>query len=486
MIKIPVQSERIWPWPQFLYFLGAVMACLLLTLSIQYGSGYYNYISISLFVASVTLSVLVIPLLFLTKSGKISPSFTTSTLILFVAVLLILELYLGTQDVYLHYNQNPLFPKFAPGITWLIILLTATYLIGLARFTPQSSWGQTLSNLNQYRFPLILLLALILKITAIFASPTHHIDVGIIMQESSTHLLNGQNPYGTKTAWLDGFDYLPLNLLLPLPFYAILGDTRFGSVFWEMVGILFVYRLAKTELRALPKLVNLAELVILLFFLQPRGLFVIEQSWGEPLMVGAMAVAFYFFYYQPAGPLADVLFGLMLVIKQYLVFMTLPLLILYHRAWKRYLITGLACLAVLLPFILWNPLAFYKMTVLHFMQLPIQTDSLSLTAYFAEYGLLVPRWVSPVAATIVAVGLGLLLSRFGLVGYFQAASLTLLTLFLLGQQAFANYYYLISFMQVLALVFFLVIQFAPSGRSTPGFSETTIEQQRSHAEPIRS
>lgn len=486
MIKVSVQRERIWPWPQFLYFLGAATACLLLTLSIQYGSGYYNYVSISLLAASVVLSILVIPLLFLTESGKIPPSFTTSTLILFVAVLLILELYLGTQDAYLHYNQNPLFPKFAPGITWLTILLTATYLIGLARFTPQSSWGQALANLSQYRFPLILLLALILKITAIFASPTHHIDVGFMMQESSTHLLGGQNPYDTKTAWLDGFIYLPLNLLLPLPFYAILGDTRFGSVFWEVIGVIFVYRLAKTELRTLPKLANLAELVVLLFFLQPRSLFVIEQSWGEPLMAGAMAVAFYFFYYQPAGPLADVLFGLMLAIKQYLVFMGLPLFILYRRAWKRYLITGLACLAILLPFILWNPAAFYQRTVSHYVQLPIITNSLGLTAYWAEHGLLIPRWVSPIAAAIVAAGLSLLLQRFGLVGYFQTASLTLLTLFLLGQQAFANYYYLISFMQVLALVFFLVIQFAPSSRSTPGFSETTIEQQVPHVEPIRS
>jgi hypothetical protein len=185
-----------------------------------------------------------------------------------------------------------------------------------------------------------------------------------------------------------------------------------------MAGVLFVYRLAKTELRALPKLVNLSELIILLFFLQPRGLFVIEQSWGEPLIVGTMAVAFYFFYYQPAGPLADILFGLMLAIKQYLVFMGLPLVILYHAPGNAtHHQPGLPGDPV--PFILWDR---------GVLQLPSPTLCNYLSNRLAQFnpsaaGLLIPRWIGPVAATCPAE----LLCRFAWWIFFHA--FTLLTLF---------------------------------------------------------
>jgi hypothetical protein len=280
-----------------------------------------------------------------------------------------------------------------------------------------------------------------------------------MMQDSSAILLAGRNPYTAPTAGLDGFVYWPIHLLLPLPFYLLLGDTRFGSIFWEGVGISAMYALARAELRPAPKLVHLAELALLLFVLQPRNLFVIEQSWGEPLMVGLTAITFYFFYYQPRGPLADISLGVLLAIKQYLIFMLLPLFILYDRNWKRYALTLLVIGVIFLPFIIWNPAGFYAQTITHFFRLPIQTDALGLTAYFYEQGILLPRWLGPILAAI-AVALGLLLKRFAILGYLHTIILCFFTLFLLGQQAFANYYYFISFMQAIALVFFLVYQFA--------------------------
>lgn len=438
----------VWSWPQLAYFFGAVLACFLLILSIQYGSGYYNPISIRLLLSSVALSILIILPLFWTQftasNQKLLSNFSIEAVILFTNLLLIFVLMLGLQDAYLHYNQNPLFPTFAKGVGWLIVLIVTTYLITLP------VWAE----IN--RFKLIMGLMLILKIVVVFSSYIHINDVDIMMQESLAHLLAGRNPYATATAGFAGYIYLPLNLLLPLPFYVGFGDTRFGSIFGELLGVAFIYKLAATALSSTPKLVKLVELVILLFVLQPRGLFFIEQACAEPLVVGIIGIYLYFFTYKPANLLTDILLAALLAIKQYLIFMCLPLFILHNFNWKRYTNTVLALALFILPFVWWNPVAFYDRTVLHFFQLPIQTTSLGLAAYFSEQDVSIPRWISPVAVAIVTPGLGLLLKRFGLLGYLHTIILTFFCLFLFGQQAFANYYYLISFLQMTAIIFFLI------------------------------
>jgi hypothetical protein len=454
----PATDGTTWPWVGLPYFLGAILANFLLVLAIQYGSGYYNPISLKLLAASVALSVLLIPALFLAQSAspetRRSGIFSTEVLILFAGSLLILEIILGLQDVYLHYNQNPLFPQFAKRMGWINVFLVATYLLDLVRLPP--SLGRLSSLLARYRFVIVILLSLILRIASVFASHIHFIDVGIMMQESSANLLAGRNPYTSATGGHEGFVYLPLHLLLTLPFYVILGDTRFGAVAWELVGIGFIYLLAKRELAAFPRLLKVSELALLIFVLQPRSLFVIEQAWGEPLVVGAFAASLYFFHFQPRGPLADVWVAATVAVKQYLIFICLPLFILYHLRWKRYATTALAFGLMVIPFALWNPFAFYKRNVLHFFQLPIQTNSLGLTAYFLEHDILIPRWISPLAAGFVVLGLAFWLKRFGILGYLHTLIIGYFALFLIGQQAFANYYYLIAFFQATAVVFFIV------------------------------
>lgn len=460
------ERGNIWSSAQAGYFLGAILACMLLTLATQYGSGYYNYISIRLLLTSIILSVLLIPALIITQipsiNSKIPGVFSTSALFLFTAVLLILEVVLGLQDNYLHYNQNPFFPDLARILNSIIIFLLAIYFLEL--FSPPA-WLQKLIPLKKYRFRLILLIMIVLKIAAVLSSYHHVNDVDIMVHESIAHLLGGLNPYNTATAGFLGFVYPPLNLLLLLPFYLLFGDIRFGSISWELVGIGLIYQIARTELHPYPKLIELAELAIFIFFLQPRSLFMIEQGCAEPLIVGVLAIFFYAHYLKPTSPISSILLGAALAIKQYLLFMTLPLFILYRFNKKPYLMIGFAFSLFLLPFILWSPFAFYQNTVLHFFQLPIQTNSLGLTAYFSEHGVDVPRWISPIASGLVAGGLGFFLRRLGLLGYLHTLILTFFCLFIFGQQAFANYYYLISFLQMTAIIIFLVHKNHPSSKT---------------------
>ena len=461
--------DAAWPWPHFLYFFLGIWSCQMLVLAIQYGNGYYNIFSLKLLLFSAGLWLLLIPLLFWTASASRfstrQPQVLIAAAILPAAALLILQLVLGLKDPYIYYNQISFYPTFARGTTWIVILLALTYIPDGLKL---AGWPG-FAHLLRYRFPLIVGLSLGLKFATVFASHINLIDVGIMMQEASASLLAGRNPYTTPTAGYGGFNYLPLHLLLSLPFYVLFGDTRFGVAIWELVGVVFLYRLVQTEFGS-TRLVRLAELVLLLFLWQPRGLFIIEQAWGEPLAVGAAGAAFYFFYRRPAGPLGDILLAVLLMVKQYLVYLALPVAILYGLNWKRYALTGLACVLIALPFLLWDPAAFYERNVLHFFGLPIQTTSLSLTSYFWEQGFLIPRWVSPVASGVVMLGLSLLLRRFGLLGYLHTVILTLLCLFMFGQQAFANYYYLLSFFQAASILFFLLYTFGHTAKPDIGLA----------------
>ncbi len=450
------------PWQRLLYFFGAIFSFQVLLLAIQYGNGYYNFFSFRFLVVSIVVWVLLIPALFLAhraESRMAGPgNFSTHLVLLPLPIWFILELILGLQDSFIFYNQVPFYPIFVRGVTWVLILLAATYLLEFSRFSRIAP----LKGLFEQRFFIIILLNLILKFATVFASFIHQIDVGIMMQEASAHLLAGLNPYAIPTAGHAGFVYLPMHLLLPLPFYVLLGDTRFGGIIWELVGVIFLYALARRELADI-KLVRLAELVLLLFLWQPRSLFVIEQAWGEPLAIGMTVLVFYFFARNPDSFIPAVLLAVLLAIKQYLIFMALPLFMLYHFKWKQYGITAVAFGLIILPFVLWDPPAFYNRNVVHFFRLPVQTSALSLTAYLWEhYGLLLPRWISPVLAAVTALAGGVGLKHLGLVGYFHVVVLTFFSLFVPGQQAFANYYYLLSFFMVMGVIFF-IIQFM--GRS---------------------
>jgi hypothetical protein len=452
-------DEAVWSWSGLPYILGALLACLLLVLAIQYGNGYYNVFSFRLLILAVALWILLIPALFWAEATSLAGgrelSHLSTGLVILPAVLVILELRLGLQDQYIYYNQVPFYPTFVAGTVQITILLIATYVLEPFLVKRGGFWQAFV----KYRFVFIILLSVILKFATVFASYINLIDVGIMMQESSATLLAGHNPYTTPTAGYGGFNYLPMHLLLPLPFYVLFGDARFGMIIWELVGLGLIYHLAKTELRS-ARLLRLAELALLLFVWQPRGLFIIEQAWGEPLAVGAVAATFYLWYRQPGGPAGDILLAVLLAVKQYFVYLGLPLFYLYNFSWKRYVTTGLALALMILPFVAWNPTAFYNRNVLHFFGLPIQTNSLGVTAYLWEQGWLIPRWLSPVAAAGVALGVGFLLRRFGLVGYLHTLVLTFFCLFIFGQQAFANYYYLLSFFQVMAIIFFMVYHLA--------------------------
>ena len=145
------------------------------------------------------------------------------------------------------------------------------------------------------RFLLLLACFAIMGVVVVRASPKPWIDVWYFQQGAASTLLHGSNPYtatypdvyGTwsklfyaremvRDGRVTAFTYSPLIVLADLPGFAALGDVRY-SLLALMIGSAFLLS------RALPGATG--ELAALLLLFQPRSLFVLEQSWTEPLVM---------------------------------------------------------------------------------------------------------------------------------------------------------------------------------------------------------
>lgn len=287
-----------------------------------------------------------------------------------------------------------------------------------------------------------------------------YVDVALFQEMASAALREGVNPYsitfpdlyGAKSVLFYGpgvsvdgvlqfgFPYLPLGLLVTAPFEWLVSDFRIAhllaivgaGVMMAMLGDGWVSRASAAA-----------------FMLIAPIPVVIAIGWTEPLMVVAlMAVLLSSRRKSAATPY---LLGVVLAMKQTAVLLFAPAFLLYDRPWSLRVIAGdlaktLATLAALtLPFVLWNPSAFYRSVIaLQFIQ-PFRPDSLAFPALFANY---FGSYDSRLLVALPLVGVGVVAiatlrrTPTGAQGFALAAAFTLLVAFAFSKQAFANYYLL--------------------------------------------
>ncbi|HEX5632749.1 MAG TPA: hypothetical protein VFX50_05950, partial [Gemmatimonadales bacterium] len=210
--------------------------------------------------------------------------------------------------------------RWTLGILWVGIAasfaIDATYLpgvyvepAGLGWFRPVlGAFGVLVAThaveappwLARARFALELVAAAVLGGIVIEAAPAPAIDVWFYERMGATALLGGVNPYaiaypniyGPLTSFVSGAllspdrtlvlanPYSPLTLLLVAPATALLSEPR-----WTMLAaVLF----SAWAVRRLGKGSGVASLAAVFMLVQPRGLFVIEQAWTEPLVLASI------------------------------------------------------------------------------------------------------------------------------------------------------------------------------------------------------
>jgi hypothetical protein len=301
---------------------------------------------------------------------------------------------------------------------------------------------------RRWRPVALLVLGAGLGVWMLRASPSPAIDVWDIQQQAAKRLLVGKSVYAPGAiAVLDShsFDhvvgsyiYPPLDILLAAGAFALTGETRFAALVAILVGAWLLRAIAR---RSEPAPSAVPDLLMASLLLHPRGLFVLDQAWGEPLalpFLGGFAIACLARRYG----LASVLLGLLCGVKQHLL-LYLPALALVPGIG---LYGGLVALATVAatyaPFILWDHHGMWSALVGHHLGNPFRADSLSLTAFVSNAGIFLPAWLGFIAAS---AGLAVVLRMPRDLGPLLIASaLPFFGFYLLGRQAFCNYYYLLD------------------------------------------
>jgi hypothetical protein len=294
-------------------------------------------------------------------------------------------------------------------------------------------------------------------------APDPPIDVFTWTQTSVHALLNHTNPYTVVApdVYLGRYDpgytvsvypYMPATLLAFAPWVRVLGDFRFALAACLAVTIGLIYRVGR-QLGVNAQFTHAAALAIVL---HPSGPRMIESGWTEPLLVAGAAAFVYFALQNPKGIGQAATFLLLPALKQYVVAPTILYLLRGRQALRPKAVVVAAAIgaATVLPFLVWNWHATLTGIVFQ-MQAPTvpRLGSTSLVALLATTAGVYPgRWIS-VAVQLVVGGIAWWrLKDQGLSGLMLASALSLYATFLVGWQAFVNYYYFVGALLILAAV----------------------------------
>ena len=306
-------------------------------------------------------------------------------------------------------------------------------------------------------------MAVALQLVTPLALPQPHIDVWSWTQVSVRALLHGIHPYTARADDVYGgayamgytntvYPYMPLTLLVHAPFVALFGDYRFGLALCLPATIW----LMRSAGRRLGVEAHLLDVITLALVLHPRGTYIVSSGYNEPLLMVTAAAFVYLAVRWPRGVGQGVAFLFLPALKQYVV---APVLMfaadLHSRRLYRPLVVGtLVAAATVVPFVLTNARATVDGIVFQVNpSVAYRPDSISVTALAAGLLGFEPwHWLPEAAQLVVGAAVFARLRRHGLGGLLLASAIALFASFLVGTQAFLNYYYFVGVLLLLAAI----------------------------------
>lgn len=286
--------------------------------------------------------------------------------------------------------------------------------------------------------------------------PAPAIDIWVIYQQATVHLLAGLNPY-TQTypdiyagryGYPPGVHYLPATLYLLTPFRALLGDVRVGLWLAHLGCALLLGALARSQ--GLER--RTQALVVLVWLMFPSTFPVLENCWMDTLL-GLSTLAALLCWRRGRYGWASAFFGLAMATKQTALVIAWVTLLFFAvqppptraRGFRSLALAGTGALGLMLPFALWDWSGYWG-SVTQVFRNPMRLDSFNLVALACnEYDLNVQFWQTLVVylALLPALAwrlLGTRRWRDWMAGVLFLMGLT----FYFGKQAFLNYYDLLS------------------------------------------
>jgi hypothetical protein len=281
------------------------------------------------------------------------------------------------------------------------------------------------------------------------------LDVNLLHIAAADAIANGDNPYtdavvvpnGSPTAepgdTIIGYPYPPVTAVSYAIGEWVFSDPRFTSLLsWVVVlGLIGLHSIRRQSLPGIATLILLAAL--------PGWPLVLRAGWSEPLSLLFLTWAF-FAWRRPVG--SGLALGLGLASKQYFA-VTAPVALLHRDVhWLRRLLVAVSAVAVTVGAVaLLDVDAFWSAAVQFHLNTPPRADSSNLIGLMAAMGMAwsPPGVVSVVAGLIAAVVVGLK-SRTSR-SFLLALGFTLAVSFLVASQAFANYWFLVFGLSLVAM-----------------------------------
>jgi hypothetical protein len=208
------------------------------------------------------------------------------------------------------YQQSPGLVAVSHFLLWVSLGLTFLYLLE-AEWLRKSYRGQEIVRVSlRVKFPLLVIVALVLRVLLIQSSPRPAIDVFIFLNQGVQELLHGNNPYEAlyPSPHPDGevpdmptssqeenplsghrrdvYWYWPGALLGTLPGALIGRDVRYSYILADLFIVFLILRLAgcwRAGCSSTERL--LGEWTVLLFLFHPRWSLMLEQAWTESLLI---------------------------------------------------------------------------------------------------------------------------------------------------------------------------------------------------------
>jgi hypothetical protein len=292
-------------------------------------------------------------------------------------------------------------------------------------------------------WPVGLALATATGIVTILFVPNPHIDVWYLLQQSSDGLRRGQDMYQQHWQHSHGlqavYPYLPGTTLLLAPFRWLATDVR--------AGLLLAMLLTSWQLRRLtPGLGVLALLVVV----HPYWVFLVDQSWTEPLLLLFLAVAVAALV-RGRPTIAVVAFALALACKQHIVLLV-PLFALWPAfGWRRALASVGIAGVIVLPWVLWSPSAFWHDAVHANLSLGVIPRALCIPSYLLRSHGVVVGFTLLLGFLVIAYAAVLWRVPRTPSGLALGSAVVLLALDVANKQSFFNHYTLPMGLLVVAI-----------------------------------
>lgn len=363
----------------------------------------------------------------------------------------------------------------------LLIAVGLFGLLGAIGWSP-SLIGQTTATIERLPGAIFLVLAVAAFVTRRITSPSRYValvvttlltvgsfgtvhiesmgdfgfDVYHLHVAAADAILEGKNPYTDAVVVRDGSpNAAPGDVITGYVYPPITGfsyalghwlspDARYaGLAAW--LAVLLIVGISAVRQRSDRNLY-----LMMLLGSVPGLWLVLRAAWTEPLSLMFMAIAVAVW----ARPgLSGLGVGALVASKQYLL-VTAPVLLLHRdEGWLRRLVFASIAVAVTIgPALLWDFGAFWDSAVAFHTTTEPRADSVNLVGLLALTGV---EWAP---ATVVPLGLGILAGTWAGWGsrtrrsFLLASALALSASFLVTSQAFANYWFLVFGLCVLALL----------------------------------